>query len=81
MADLSYQRMVIGYHPVINWSLAELAKVGMEYQTVRGVFVEGQPAYPGAGIMLKSHVQVAVRDQRCIIGFFRPNPLAYLTKT
>jgi hypothetical protein len=66
---------------VVNWSLAELAKAGKEYQTVRGVFVEGHPAYPGAGIMLKSHIQVAVRDQQCIVGFFRPNPLAYLATT
>ena len=65
---------------VVNWSLDELAKAGREYQTVRGVFVEGKPAYPDAGIRLKSHIQIAVRDQRCIIGFFRPNPSSYLAE-
>jgi hypothetical protein len=63
---------------VVNWSLDELAKAGRDYQTVRGVFVEGKPAYPGGGIMSKSHIQIAVRDQRCIIGCFRPNPSSYL---
>src|SRR6266566_5267084 len=63
---------------VVNWSLDELAKAGRNYQTVRGVFVEGKSAYPEGGIMLKSHIQIAVRDHRCIIGCFRPNPSSYL---
>jgi hypothetical protein len=62
---------------VVKFALDELAKAGNIYQTVRGVFVEGGPAYAGAGIMLKSHVQIAVRDQSCIIGFFRPNANSY----
>jgi hypothetical protein len=63
---------------LINWSLDQLAKAGRSYQTVRGVFTEGTPAYLGAGFMLKSHIQVAVRDPSCILGFFRPNPTYYL---
>jgi hypothetical protein len=63
---------------VINWSLDAFAKLGREYQTVRGVFVEGGSAYPGAGIKLKSHIQVAVRDPHCIIGYFRPNSSLYI---
>jgi hypothetical protein len=62
---------------VINWSLDRLAQAHSEYQTVRGVFIEGRPAYPGAQIRLKNHIQVAVRKAECIIGFFRPNPLSY----
>lgn len=42
------------------------------YQTVRGVFVEGPAAYPGAAIRLQTHVQVAVRDPGCILGYFMP---------
>lgn len=42
------------------------------YQTVRGVFVEGDPIYPGARIFEKTHVQIAVRDPGCILGYFRP---------
>jgi hypothetical protein len=36
------------------------------YQTVRGCFPEGEPIFPGSGILSKTHVQVAVRDARCI---------------
>lgn len=42
------------------------------FQTVRGVFPEGDWAYPGARIRAKTHVQVAVRDQESILGYFRP---------
>lgn len=43
------------------------------YQTVRGVFVEGAPAYPGASIFTKTHTQIAVRDPAVIVGYFRPS--------
>ena len=42
------------------------------YHSVRGVFQEGAPAFDGAGIRLKSHIQIAVRDPRAIIGYFQP---------
>lgn len=64
---------------VVNWSLDVLKDAGRNYQTVRGVFVEGKEAYPGGGIMLKSHIQIAVRDSNCLIGYFRPNPAFYFT--
>jgi len=43
------------------------------FQTVRGVFVEGDPVYDGARIHTKTHVQIAVRDRSCILGYFRPS--------
>jgi hypothetical protein len=55
---------------VINYFRATVASA--QYQTVRGVFPEGVPAYDGAMIMSETHVQVAVVDQRCILGVFRP---------
>ncbi|MBL8213605.1 MAG: hypothetical protein JNK87_23000 [Bryobacterales bacterium] len=39
--------------------------------TVKGVFTEGQAAYPGSGFREKTHVQIAVRNARCIKGVFR----------
>ncbi|MDA1277957.1 MAG: hypothetical protein O2960_28515 [Verrucomicrobia bacterium] len=63
---------------VINWSLDQMAADGKNYQTIRGIFVEGRPAFRGAKIMLKSHVQIAVRDPRCIVGFFRPTAGAFI---
>lgn len=41
------------------------------YQTVYGVFEEGDPLYPNAGFRSKTHVQIAVIDPECIVGFFR----------
>lgn len=57
---------------VINWYLDQTAKLDISFQTVRGAFVEGGPAFAGSRIMLKSHVQIAVRDKSCILGYFRP---------
>jgi hypothetical protein len=57
---------------MLNWYLADLEADGQRYQTVRGCFVEGGPAFPGSGIERESHIQVAVRDPGCIIGVFHP---------
>lgn len=45
---------------------------GQAFQTVRAAFFEGEPLYPGGGFADKSHVQIAVRDPACILGYFRP---------
>jgi hypothetical protein len=39
--------------------------------TIKGVFTEGEPVYPGAGFREKTHIQIAVRNPRCIKGVFR----------
>lgn len=43
-----------------------------EFDSARGVFVEGGPAFPGAGIQKKSHIQICIRNMKCIKGFFLP---------
>ena len=40
--------------------------------TVRGIFTEGGPAFDGAGIQLKNHIQICIRNLNCIKGFFIP---------
>ena len=40
------------------------------FDSVRGVFLEGGEAYPGAGISAKSHIQICIRNPNCIKGFF-----------
>jgi hypothetical protein len=42
------------------------------FDTVRGVFTEGGPAFEGAGIQTKNHIQVCIRNLNCIKGFFIP---------
>ena len=39
--------------------------------TVRGVFVEGNPVYEGAGFNKKTHIQICVRNPSNIKGVFR----------
>ena len=58
---------------VLNATIPAIGhRLGTSFQTARGVFQEGEPAFTGAGIKLKSHIQIAVRDPRAIIGYFRP---------
>jgi hypothetical protein len=42
------------------------------FDSVRGMFREGGPAFRGAGIFEKTHVQICIRNQNCIKGFFLP---------
>lgn len=43
-----------------------------EFDSARGVFTEGGPAFPGAGVQKKSHIQICIRNTDCIKGFFLP---------
>ncbi len=38
------------------------------FDTVRGLFVEGENVYPGGGFYQKTHTQIAVRTETCIMG-------------
>ncbi len=42
------------------------------FDSVRGVFVEGEELYPGAGFRDKNHIQICIRNPNCIQGFFIP---------
>jgi hypothetical protein len=58
---------------MLNWAIPQIEMtLGVRFQTVRGVFQEGAPAYPGSGIFKKSHIQVVVRDNEAILGYFLP---------
>lgn len=62
---------------VINFALQsaeeESGRAGVLYHVVRGAFEEGGPAFPGACVRERTHIQVAVRDPSCIIGYFKPS--------
>ena len=42
------------------------------FDSTRGVFTEGGPAFDGAGLFEKSHIQICIRNPNCIQGFFMP---------
>ncbi|WP_245318442.1 hypothetical protein [Bradyrhizobium sp. DOA1] len=45
------------------------------FDTVRGLFEEGKPAFRGAGFYSRTHTQIAVLNQSLIRGVFRPRSL------
>ena len=58
---------------VVNWCLDFLEQEEKQhYHTVRGLFSEGDPVFDGSKILSKSHVQIAVRDETAIVGYFKP---------
>ena len=42
------------------------------FDTVRGLFTEGAPVYPGGGFFERTHTQIAVRTTASIKGLFIP---------
>jgi hypothetical protein len=42
------------------------------FDTVRGLFREGEPIYPESGFYERTHTQIAVRSLSCIKGLFQP---------
>ena len=42
------------------------------YDTVRAMYIEGDPLYENAGFYNKSHIQICVRNMNCIKAFFDP---------
>lgn len=57
LRTLHQARMEAGKHP---------------FDTVRAAFIEGERLYENAGFSRKNHIQICVRDPRCIKGYFRP---------
>jgi hypothetical protein len=47
------------------------------FDSIRGVFYEGDELYPNAGFREKDHIQICVRNPNCIKGFFMPRKLDY----
>ena len=52
-----------------------MSEKDVEFDTVYGYFQEGQDAFPGAGVKEKSHIQISVRNNRCIKGYFLPREI------
>ena len=42
------------------------------FDSVRGVFIEGEPAFEGSAIREKTHVQICICNPNCIKGYFAP---------
>ncbi len=55
-----------------NLHKERILKKEKPFDSVRGLFVEGDPIYEGAGFHEKNHVQLCIRNPNCIKGFFIP---------
>lgn len=45
------------------------------YDSVRGIFTEGAPPYPGSAFFEKTHTQICIRNPNCIMGYFTPKQM------
>jgi hypothetical protein len=65
---------VIEYlHSKVNEELTANPATNLKkFDSSRGVFIEGGPIFPGAGVQKKSHIQICIRNMNCIKGFFHP---------
>ena len=45
------------------------------FDSIRGVFYEGEELYPNAGFRDKDHIQICIRNPNCIKGFFLPRKI------
>ena len=52
---------------VINYAIGILEGQGQPIRSVRGVFAEGRPAFPGSALLDQAHIQLAVRDTGAIL--------------
>lgn len=58
---------------MINWLLKFLEDSDSgSFDSLRGMFQESEPVFEGSKIHKKSHIQLAIRNPACIIGYFRP---------
>ncbi len=61
---------------VIETTHTLIEEAGMTpYDTVRGLFFEGEELYPNAGFREKNHIQICVRNPNCIKAYFLPREL------
>jgi len=44
----------------------------LEFDSVRGFFIEGQELYPASGFRGLDHIQICIRSPRQVLGFFLP---------
>jgi hypothetical protein len=57
----------------LNWVIESTEPAEQtRFDTVRGLFPEGEPAFPGGSILKESHIQISVRNPVCILGYFVP---------
>ena len=75
MGDLLLRELDCAVIETLHTSIEDLHKP--PFDSIRGVFYEGEELYPNAGFREKDHIQICVRNPNCIKGFFIPRKLDY----
>jgi len=57
---------------VIRYAHALAKEDGLEFDSVRAAFWEGELLYPGASFKAENHIQIAILNPDCIKGIFLP---------
>lgn len=60
---------------VIQYTHSVYSDENRRFDSVRGMFIEGEELYHGAGFRAKDHIEIAVRNPNCIKGYFLPKKL------
>jgi hypothetical protein len=62
---------------VINYFVTGATAEGMKVRSVRAVFPEGEPMFPGSALLTRAHVQIAVRDHRAVTRIWRQKEVGH----
>ncbi len=68
--DFLYRKLDCAVIEFMHNAVKEARQTG--YDSVRGVFWEGNELYPTSGFKEKNHVQLCIRNPNAIKGYFRP---------
>jgi hypothetical protein len=70
--DLGFRKLDCAIVEHVHFQMRRKRK---PFDSVRGVFMGGEPLCPTAGFYDKSHIQICVCNPNCIKGFFIPRSL------
>jgi hypothetical protein len=64
------------HEKILSQTQADIKEKGFSdfkiFDSTRGAFIEGGPAFEGSGLHAKTHIQICIRNMNCIKGFFLP---------
>lgn len=71
IADIDFKKRELDC-AVIRYALEAASELGINYDSVRAAFWEGEDLYPNAGFKQYNHIQIAILNLNCIKGIFLP---------
>ena len=76
LRDLDCSTIEFMHEKILSQTQADMKDKGFSdfkiFDSTRGAFTEGGPAFEGSGLHAKTHIQICIRNMNCIKGFFLP---------